>query len=379
MHRACYSRFLPGYCAQGLMLIHFMSAERMVGAYIPRRTTTIGPKDIVLRSTINDELIFKYKKGHDSVLVVNQNDYTKCNKDNPIKALKSGHSKFKFDRSGPFFFISGHEQNCEKGQKLTIIVLSHHHHHHHHRHNHHHHNITPSHSPETSLKPPSPAPTTSHKAPTPTPIVHHSPPAEKAPAHAPSIKPPTYSPSPKASSYFPSLSPIAKTPTHAPSRDPPSHSPSPSPAANTFAHVTPNMPPSHSPSPSPKSKIPTHTPRFEPHSHSPSHFPTAKTPTHRPLVPPLSHAPSPCPISHHLSLPQSESPKNNYGAPRPDPQHQRHSLSLQTTPSGPSTTPCSGPCTIGFFKLECFLCSSSGIWSCCDDDFCRHCLSFLSS
>ncbi|KAL6570713.1 hypothetical protein OROGR_000263 [Orobanche gracilis] len=196
------------------------------------------------RFEINDELFFKYKKGHDSILVVNQHDYTKCNKDNPIKTLKSGHSKFKLDRSGPFFFISGHEQNCEKGQKLTIIVLSHHHHHHHHH-------------PETPLKPVSPAPTPSHKAPTSTPVVHHSPnpsSAETAPAHAPSVKPPTYSPSPDA-----------KTPTH---------SSSPSPAARTHAHMRQVEPQSPS-----RSRSPLSTP-IEQHSHSP--------------------------IPHHPSLPQSE-------------------------------------------------------------------------
>ncbi|GFP92087.1 early nodulin-like protein 2 [Phtheirospermum japonicum] len=107
------------------------------------------------RFLINDELVFKYKKGHDSVLVVNRNDYSKCNKENPMKALKSGDSSssiFKLEKSGPFFFISGHDQNCEKGQKLDIIVLSPRHH-----------NITPSSAP---------------KAPT----IHHSPTPSPSPA-----------------------------------------------------------------------------------------------------------------------------------------------------------------------------------------------------
>ena len=68
--------------------------------------------------------VFKYKKGSDSVLVVNQDDYYKCNKAKPIQSLEDGDSVFKFDRSGPFFFISGHGDNCEKGQKLIIIVLA---------------------------------------------------------------------------------------------------------------------------------------------------------------------------------------------------------------------------------------------------------------
>ncbi|GER43179.1 early nodulin-like protein 2, partial [Striga asiatica] len=80
------------------------------------------------RFEIKDELVFKYEKGHDSVLVVNRNDYAKCNKENPAKTLKNSRSRFELRKSGPFFFISGHDQNCEKGQKLEIVVLSRHHH-----------------------------------------------------------------------------------------------------------------------------------------------------------------------------------------------------------------------------------------------------------
>ena len=56
--------------------------------------------------------------------MVNKDDYYKCNKEKPTQALEDGDSIFKFDRSGPFFFISGHGDNCEKGQKLIIIVLA---------------------------------------------------------------------------------------------------------------------------------------------------------------------------------------------------------------------------------------------------------------
>lgn len=36
-----------------------------------------------------------------------------------------GHySKFTFDHSGPFFFISGRTHHCEKGQKIRIVVMA---------------------------------------------------------------------------------------------------------------------------------------------------------------------------------------------------------------------------------------------------------------
>lgn len=68
------------------------------------------------------------KKGFDSVFVVERHDYDKCNMDNTTQTRRNGDSEFKFDRSGPFFFISGHDNNCEKGEKLTIVVMSDHHH-----------------------------------------------------------------------------------------------------------------------------------------------------------------------------------------------------------------------------------------------------------
>jgi hypothetical protein len=54
--------------------------------------------------------VFKYKKGSDSMLAVNQDNYNSCNKKNPIKKLEDGDSEFSFDKSGPFFFISGKDQ-----------------------------------------------------------------------------------------------------------------------------------------------------------------------------------------------------------------------------------------------------------------------------
>ncbi|XP_059631929.1 early nodulin-like protein 18 [Cornus florida] len=42
----------------------------------------------------------------------------------PIMKMDDGDSVFKFDRSGPFFFISGNKDNCQKGQKLIVVVLA---------------------------------------------------------------------------------------------------------------------------------------------------------------------------------------------------------------------------------------------------------------
>ncbi|XP_059452574.1 early nodulin-like protein 3 [Corylus avellana] len=74
------------------------------------------------RFQVNDTLVFKYKKGSDSVLVVTEEHYHACNTTSPTQSLADGDSIFKFGRSGPFFFISS--KNCQKGQKLIVVVLA---------------------------------------------------------------------------------------------------------------------------------------------------------------------------------------------------------------------------------------------------------------
>ncbi|XP_022140349.1 early nodulin-like protein 1 [Momordica charantia] len=83
------------------------------------------------RFQVNDTLYFKYQNGTDSVLVVSKDDYFSCNTKNPIVSFQDGDSIFKFDRSGPFYFISGNADRCQKGQKLIVVVLALTHNHHH--------------------------------------------------------------------------------------------------------------------------------------------------------------------------------------------------------------------------------------------------------
>ncbi|GFP79669.1 early nodulin-like protein 1 [Phtheirospermum japonicum] len=77
-----------------------------------------------LRFQVNDTLLFNYKKGSDSVVVVSKDDYNHCNTSNPNAKLEDGKSVYKFNRSGPFFFISGNKSSCDHGQKLIVVVLA---------------------------------------------------------------------------------------------------------------------------------------------------------------------------------------------------------------------------------------------------------------
>ncbi|GFZ12502.1 early nodulin-like protein 9 [Actinidia rufa] len=62
------------------------------------------------------EGVFEYPAEKDSVLQVTKKDYTNCNTASPMREFKdNGHTVFKFDQSGPFYFISGVEEKlCEE-------------------------------------------------------------------------------------------------------------------------------------------------------------------------------------------------------------------------------------------------------------------------
>ncbi|XP_077253970.1 early nodulin-like protein 9 [Tasmannia lanceolata] len=76
------------------------------------------------RFQIGDSLLFVYKPDKDSVLQVNKEDYKNCNTKAPIASFNDGHTSFKFNQSGPSYFISGVEGNCQKNEKLVVVVLA---------------------------------------------------------------------------------------------------------------------------------------------------------------------------------------------------------------------------------------------------------------
>ncbi|XP_004498804.1 early nodulin-like protein 15 [Cicer arietinum] len=77
-----------------------------------------------VRFQVGDHLVWKYEAGKDSVLLVSKDDYVNCNISNPIKKYNDGQTKVRFDHAGPYYFISGEKGHCEKGQKLTVVVMS---------------------------------------------------------------------------------------------------------------------------------------------------------------------------------------------------------------------------------------------------------------
>lgn len=112
--------------------------------------------------------MFNYSPDQDSVFRVSQEDYTNCNTDSPTSKFNDGHTVFKFDQSGPFYFISGNKDNCMKNEKVVVIVLADR-------------NQTstatpPSPAPSGEASPPPPAPGTVQINPTPAPESDQIPP-----------------------------------------------------------------------------------------------------------------------------------------------------------------------------------------------------------
>ncbi|XP_059658252.1 early nodulin-like protein 15 [Cornus florida] len=76
------------------------------------------------RFLVGDSLVWKYDSEKDSVLQVTKRGYATCNTSSPIEEYKDGNTKVTLDQSGPYYFISGAAGNCEKGQKLIVVVMS---------------------------------------------------------------------------------------------------------------------------------------------------------------------------------------------------------------------------------------------------------------
>jgi len=108
------------------------------------------------------------------VLLVTKENYNTCNIKDPIRTLSEGNSEYKFERSGPHYFISGDAEHCKQGQKLIVVVLA----------------VRPKKSPPepTPVLVPAPAPVVSSTpapAPAPQPSAPAPAPASQSPAPEP--------------------------------------------------------------------------------------------------------------------------------------------------------------------------------------------------
>ncbi|KAK3165670.1 hypothetical protein QOZ80_1AG0036200 [Eleusine coracana subsp. coracana] len=76
------------------------------------------------RFRVGDAIAFTYQPGNDSVLLVDKNSYDACDTNMPIDTFSDGNTVFTFTRSGPYYFISGNKDNCNRNEKLIVVVMA---------------------------------------------------------------------------------------------------------------------------------------------------------------------------------------------------------------------------------------------------------------
>ena len=68
--------------------------------------------------------VFVYQPNQDSVLQVTRDAYDSCNTDAPTDKFADGKTSFALTHSGPYYFISGNKDHCNKNEKLVVIVMA---------------------------------------------------------------------------------------------------------------------------------------------------------------------------------------------------------------------------------------------------------------
>ncbi|CAH8355534.1 unnamed protein product [Eruca vesicaria subsp. sativa] len=76
------------------------------------------------RFQVGDSLLFVYQPDQDSVLQVTKDAYDSCNTDAPTAKFADGKTSFALTHSGPYYFISGNKDSCNKNEKLVVIVMA---------------------------------------------------------------------------------------------------------------------------------------------------------------------------------------------------------------------------------------------------------------
>uniref|UniRef100_A0A0C9RVQ1 TSA: Wollemia nobilis Ref_Wollemi_Transcript_10519_1703 transcribed RNA sequence n=1 Tax=Wollemia nobilis TaxID=56998 RepID=A0A0C9RVQ1_9CONI len=241
----------------------------------------------MVRFQIGDTLLFKYNKEEDSVLQVTKQGYNTCNSSSPIASFKNGNTVFKLPVSGPFYFISGNSSNCQKGEKLVVVVLA------------------PCHWGRGEN-------------------------CGKSGSHSPS---PTPDPSPSAAPASSPGSSVSPSSTPSPS---PSVAPASSPGSSVSPSSTPSPSPSVAPASSPGSSVsPSSAPTPSP---SPSAVPTPGSATSPVPAPSGTTVPAVSPSPSSGAVSPSESPLSSPPPPPPSSSQAPETSTPASPPSNKSTS-----------------------------------------
>ncbi|KAF0900639.1 hypothetical protein E2562_033522 [Oryza meyeriana var. granulata] len=133
------------------------------------------------------------------VVLVDEGAYDACNTSASFAGgrFDDGSTVFTFDRSGPFFFISGNEANCRAGEKLIVVVMA---------------DRSGRHTPPPAVPPPvAPMPTPESSPPSPAPTATPTP--SLAPSPVPLVSPMAPAPAPLPGALAPTPAPTTTTPS----------------------------------------------------------------------------------------------------------------------------------------------------------------------
>ncbi|XP_021818663.1 umecyanin-like [Prunus avium] len=73
---------------------------------------------------VGDRLVFPYRSGSGTVVVVNKEDFDKCTQKNVIYMYYNGPTIIKLTTTGENYYYSGVGKHCEAGQKLYVKVVN---------------------------------------------------------------------------------------------------------------------------------------------------------------------------------------------------------------------------------------------------------------
>ncbi|URD83019.1 Plastocyanin-like domain [Musa troglodytarum] len=76
------------------------------------------------RFRVGDSVLFVYPPDKDSVLQVAKEAYDACNTNAYVDKYDDGNTVVTFNRSGPFYFISGVEANCLRNESVVVVVMA---------------------------------------------------------------------------------------------------------------------------------------------------------------------------------------------------------------------------------------------------------------
>ncbi|KAL1197353.1 Early nodulin-like protein 9 [Cardamine amara subsp. amara] len=94
------------------------------GWTVPSGSQVYGQWAEQSRFQIGDSLLFVYQPNQDSVLQVTRDAYDSCNTNAPTAKFADGKTSIQLTHSGPYYFISGNKDNCNKNEKLVAIVMA---------------------------------------------------------------------------------------------------------------------------------------------------------------------------------------------------------------------------------------------------------------